>query len=344
VREWTATGIGSLAWTDAEAAARAVLEVFPELPHWPQLPRRSASEGMVMQAALGLGFVEPLDARGSLYRLLPDKAVSRRLEELAADRAGTSLGPPTPGPDSKRAAGFLALLSELDSRPALQPEIKGQWVGPATLAAAVVLDGGTTLLDRDDLLEGVLRAERLAVLEQVGALLARAEHVHLWLDEPLLGSAAVAQRLPVPPLAEWYARLAEACGPRVTLGVHCCAPPPWEILLALGVPVLSFDAWRDLESVEAHTDALRRHAHAGGSIAWGIVPALAEDPTAEQVVRRLRQVLHRLDTPRSTTRFLDRGLVTPSCGLAALGEQDARARMHRVSECAALLRRATGVE
>jgi methionine synthase II (cobalamin-independent) len=150
----------------------------------------------------------------------------------------------------------------------------------------------------------------------------------------------VLDRMPVTRLAEWYARAAEVCGPRVRLGVHCCAAPPWEVLVALGVQVLSFDADRDLASAEAHADSLRSHLQRGGSIAWGIVPVNAEDVRAEHRVQRLCESFRRLELPHRPTRFLEAGFVTPACGLAGLGEPEASARMRLVRQCAALLRRA----
>ena len=46
-----ATGIGSLPHEDPRAAVEVVLEETPRLPFAPELPMRSASEGMVAQWA-----------------------------------------------------------------------------------------------------------------------------------------------------------------------------------------------------------------------------------------------------------------------------------------------------
>ena len=43
----TATSIGSLPHTDADTAARLVLDLHPSLPAAPQLPMLSAAEGML---------------------------------------------------------------------------------------------------------------------------------------------------------------------------------------------------------------------------------------------------------------------------------------------------------
>jgi hypothetical protein len=44
------TGIGSLPLTDPQAAIRLVAQACPEVPFWPQLPRRSSRERMIEQA------------------------------------------------------------------------------------------------------------------------------------------------------------------------------------------------------------------------------------------------------------------------------------------------------
>ena len=48
------TGIGSLPFTDPEAGVRFVAEHSPEIPFWPQLPRRSEDEGMIAQSNQGM--------------------------------------------------------------------------------------------------------------------------------------------------------------------------------------------------------------------------------------------------------------------------------------------------
>src|SRR5512135_2814597 len=55
-----ATAIGSLPHRDAHAAAALVLRCLPEFPAAPQLPRRSALEGVVAQ---WIGAVPGVDVR-----------------------------------------------------------------------------------------------------------------------------------------------------------------------------------------------------------------------------------------------------------------------------------------
>src|SRR5947209_20060523 len=56
-----ATSIGSLPHTDPDAAASVVLDRHPDLPAAPQLPARSAREGMIAQGAGGIPGVAVLD-------------------------------------------------------------------------------------------------------------------------------------------------------------------------------------------------------------------------------------------------------------------------------------------
>lgn len=61
-----ATGIGSLPHTDAEEAVDLVLKYCPQVPFWPQLPRRDAREGMIAQFSEGLPCLE-LAAQGVVF-------------------------------------------------------------------------------------------------------------------------------------------------------------------------------------------------------------------------------------------------------------------------------------
>jgi hypothetical protein len=50
---FTATGIGSFPYKDEKEVFNLVLQNFPKIPFWPQLPKRSFLEGMVVQYSEG---------------------------------------------------------------------------------------------------------------------------------------------------------------------------------------------------------------------------------------------------------------------------------------------------
>jgi hypothetical protein len=156
--------------------------------------------------------------------------------------------------------------------------------------------------------------------------------VLLVLDEPSLAAPEVAER-PQVALGLW--RSLGATGADVT-GLHCCATPPWGLILDLGPQLVSFDAIRD---GDAATDdpAFRRLIESGSAVAWGLIPAGALDGAG-----RDRPDPGQLDPDALADRLLDlvewtagdylpevlaRSLVTPTCGLAAASEDQAIRRL-----------------
>ena len=56
-----ATGIGSMPHKDVNTALDLVFKYTPQIPFWPQLPKRDARETMVAQASEGLPFIKIKD-------------------------------------------------------------------------------------------------------------------------------------------------------------------------------------------------------------------------------------------------------------------------------------------
>jgi len=147
----------------------------------------------------------------------------------------------------------------------------------------------------------------------------------LVLDEPGLGHDLVAAR-PNLALDLWHA--VGSTGAEVT-GIHCCAAPPWGLVLDLNPQLVSFDA---VAHGDAATDdpAFRRLVETGAGVAWGLVPAGdgpgAGEADADAVADRL------LDLVRWTAgdylpEVLARSVVTPICGLAGLAEAESVRRL-----------------
>ena len=316
------TGIGSLGHADAAHAVAAVAALQLALPFWPQLPRRGADESMVFQGAAATRLLQPLDARGNAWRLLPHSR--RRLATAVAGGDATGHAP--------RAAGLDCFLDACATR--RLAHVKGQWIGPATLLAAVALDGAVALRDEPDAAHAVLDALHLNVVAQARLLAAVAERVDLWLDEPLLASVHAPGAFDVGAARDWYARLARACGPRVRLGVHDCAGVD-PALAELDVAVWSIDASRGLDA--GAVPRLVRHLRRGW-VAWGVVPALAGDPvTPAAAIACWRDCCAALDCdPRPVAA---RSLITPACGLAGLDPETGIERLRVAQQVASMMPR-----
>src|SRR4051812_6915258 len=110
--------MGSLPHRDADAAAAFVLKHHAALPAAPQLPRRSALEGMVAQAARGIAGVS-VDADG----------------RLAVDRG--ALDPEAPVHAMFDGAGHGGLLAFLTHAAGRTDAVKIQLTGPVTLGCAL---------------------------------------------------------------------------------------------------------------------------------------------------------------------------------------------------------------
>jgi len=301
-----ATSIGSLPHTDPDAAATVVLERNPELPAAPQLPARSAREGMIAQSAHGIHGVAVLDD-GMLHA--DAEVVEAGLAEgVPIDGA---LRPPEDG-------GLLRFLERIDGRRA---PVKVQLTGPVTLGLALARTG-VAFRAAFAVAADAVQVRARAMLDQV-ARHAPGAPVVVFLDEP---SLAVVEHpgFPLPPHAVvdmLTAALASLHGASAT-GIHCCGPTKWSLVFEAGPDILSLPV---ALAGGLEPAAVGAFLSSGGWVAWGAVPTDA--PVSDDVSflwRRLLGVwsdLVRGGCPSLPLR--ERALVTPACGLAGHGPSQA---------------------
>jgi len=307
------TGVGSMPHADADACVAAAVRACPDLPFWPTRPLAVSDEQMIRQWALGLpGVGEAASATGGVAWVGRDRVPGQ--PALAPSASGT-LQP------------FLQAL-----RPRPPGWLKLQATGPITLALAVEADGREAIAvpsARGPLVLGYAARLRSVVTSVREAL--PAWKLLLVLDEPALTHPVVAAQ---PRLAVELWQSARSTGADIT-GLHCCATPPWGLLLDLDPQLVSFDA---VNHGDDATDdpAFRRLIASGTAVAWGLLPATpdaASDPEAAARTADAEALAARLlDLVRWTAAdylpdVLARSLVTPTCGLAALSEPEAERRL-----------------
>lgn len=313
------TALGSMPGTDPAEAARIVLGELPDLMPLPELPARGVGADMLGRTA-GLLVDLAVEVVPSGYRVTgkPGRDHRRALDLLrwdldAVEQAVAEAGPPR--------------------------AVKVQAAGPWTLAAGIELERGHRVLTdpgalrdfADSLTEG-LRAHAAQVAQRTGA------PVVVQLDEPSL-PAVLAGSLPTPSgygrvaavpepeaqrlLGEVIEALAAATGAPVL--VHCCANrPPVRLLRGAGAGAIALDATR-LGSVSgALADELGEAWEEGTRLVLGLVPAV--DPEGRPDVRELArpglEMASRLGfAPKA---LLERGAVSPACGLAGASPEWAR--------------------
>ncbi len=315
------TALGSLPYGDPGAACDLILSYLPEIPVWPQLPKRSPLENMYVQYFHRLpGAV----LEGDRIFVDTEDHVGQGLEQLYGDylsgnTAGYDLNP-------QAAAGLFEMRRQWGRLSTAPYAVKGQVTGP--------ISGGLQVTDRhqrpilyDEVLgDAMAKYLRLVATAHERALGETAERTIVFLDEPYL-SAVGSAFIQIRP-SQVGELLSEVLGGLHGLtGIHCCGNTDWSLVLATHFDVLSFDAYNYLEMLMLYADDVKRFVGRNGTIAWGIVPtderALAVEDEASLTAKLLAGVDLLASKGLDREEILASSLVTPSCGLGPMTEQGA---------------------
>jgi hypothetical protein len=323
-----ATAIGSLPHRDAHTAAALTLRCLPELPAVPQLPLRSAREGVVAQWAGAVSGVVVHD----------DGAIE-------VTTAFDPLAPLQTTFDQRTHAGLLTFLEVAARQPRPPRRVKVQIAGPLTLGSALAAAG----IDADlafSLGANIARAWTGALAGLVSERLPGAA-VLCFLDEPALvrwrqGDGPIDREVATDLLSTALAACAGVSG------VHVCGQGDLRLALDAGPQVVHFDVGA-LDLDDAAT--ISRFLDGGGWIAWGAIPT--HRPVGEQAQPLWKALL---DAWCELTRrgcdpvqLRAQALVAPACGLAGHGASQAERAMllareigNRVHDHAAATKLAVG--
>lgn len=322
--------MGSLPHRDPDAALAVVLAHVPEIPHWPQLPRRSQREHFVFQ------FLQPLvdcgllmqhnqrwgfDSRRPEY---PDGLTRFYTTALAAEAGEReSLQRFLPGPEA--AAGFHGFLTRARSAglPAAR-FVKGQIAGPLTIALELKDQDGIPAYYKEDLRDVLVRTLALNARCQAAALSGLGALPMIFVDDPGLSACgsrlhlAISREAVLTDLNRIFAAIRSE---GALAGVHSCEAIDWSLLTASRVRIISVDVYRYGDSLIPYAAELDAFVKRGGTIAWGIVPTV-DDPfgeTAASLYQRLTDLWVEL-FPRGPSRqmLIQRSLITPACGTGLL--------------------------
>ena len=314
-----ATGIGSFPHQDAKEVFPLILKHFPEIPFWPQLPKRSFLEGMVIQYSEGF---PSLKWREKEQRAWVDTSpgFDREIEKFYEQVEGSELEPFKITKDYARGLKLFENLSSEEYRKEIK-YIKGQITGPITFGLALTdLEGKPIFYDptlRDIIIKHLAMKARW--MEKRFNDLFPGIPTILFFDEPSLSSFGSAfsglnREDVVNSLNECFEAV------KGLKGVHCCGNTDWSVLFSTNLDILSFDAYGYLETLSLYPKDLKAFLERGSILAWGIVPTseavLKED--AKSLVQRLREGIKTLEKKGIDTILLQRAIITPSCGTASL--------------------------
>jgi hypothetical protein len=321
---FVATGIGSVPFLDVGDTCRHILETCPEMPYWPQFVRRTHLEEMIIQFSEGLPLLMAegktlVFSEGQMEKeLVPfyERYLAEDVESFAVSREYA------PGLYT-----LTALMREKTQKRGLY--VKGQTVGPVTLAASVKDREGRSLFYYPDLLDACTKGLAIRGLWQVRELSKTGRRPVIFLDEPYLtgfGSAftPVQRDEVLRLLREVFDYLRQKSD--ALLGIHCCGNTEWPMILEAGPDIVSFDAFSYMDHFLLFSKTISRFIREGGTIAWGMVPTFGYTgaETVEEMFVRLqegfRQLLRCGLDPEELGR---RSILTPACGTGMMDPADA---------------------
>ena len=314
-----ATGIGSFPHEREEDVFPLVIQNFSQIPCWPQLPKRSFLEGMLLQYSEGFPGLKWDDKGGKVWVDLSD-GFEREVEKFYGWLEADNLEPFEITDNYAKGLRILETLASGEHRKTIR-YMKGQVTGPVTF--------GLSLADPDqkpifydptlrEILVKHLSAKACWMERKFSSLLPEAKTI-IFFDEPSLSSFGSAfsglNR-------EEVISSLNGCfhGIKGLKGVHCCGNTDWSLLFSTDLDILSFDAFDYFETLSLYPGPLKAFLERGGILAWGIVPTsdAIRKEDEESLVKRLKEGVRTLTQKGIDPALLRRAILTPSCGTASL--------------------------
>ena len=319
-----ATGIGSLPHKDVDAALDLIFKYTPQIPFWPQLPKRDVRESMVIQFSQGLPCLRLNNKDLSFDSSTQEQELTQFYEHIIAnDQEYFKISPDF-------AAGLWQFLSRLEKENLNQIEfIKGQITGPFTFAASINDNEGKAILYNPVLMQAALEGLAMKACWQINLFRKFGKTIIIFLDEPYLaclgsGFTPINRQDVITKLTELTDKI-KSTG--VLIGVHCCGNTDWSVFTDVpNIDIINFDAFNFFDRILLYTDQLNSFFKKGGMLAWGIVPTEGFNPkiNAAILAERLKAGSKLLINKGIEEDFIKKRLIlTPSCGLGTLDSEKA---------------------
>jgi methionine synthase II (cobalamin-independent) len=335
-----ATGIGSLPHKDAEEALDLIFKYCPQIPFWPQLPKRDVREGMVAQFSENFPFLE-VNQNGLNFSAFSSQ--EGELEKFYERIIANDIDYFKISPDF--AQGLHRFYERLEKMNLGDIEfIKCQVTGPFTFLATIKDDNGVALLHDAVFLQAILKGLTMKALWQIKLFKKFGKKIIMFIDEPYLGCFGSAY---TPINREDVLRgLTELTqdikSESVLLGAHCCGNTDWSIFTDVpGIDIISFDAFGFLDKFVLYADNLKDFLKRGGIICWGIVPTqeFLGNESAELLVEKIKEGINILAKKGlDKNLLLEKLIISPSCGLGTLDTDKSEAILKLLSRISAFIR------
>ena len=316
---FAATGIGSLPHKDEKEAFRLVLQDFPEIPFWPQMPKRSFLEGMVIQYSQGFPCLR-WDEKEQRVWVDTTQGFDKEVDRFYTWLENGELEPFQITEDFAKGLRITEDLVLERNRKSIE-YIKGQVTGPITFGLSLTDQEQRPIFYEPTLREILIKhlSSKARWMEKRFNQLFPGLKTILFFDEPSLSSfgsafSSLNREEVISSLNECFDAV------NGLTGVHCCGNTDWSLLLSTDLDILSFDAYGYLETIALYPKELKTFLERGGILAWGIIPTseaiLKED--SQSIVNRFKKGSEILVKKGIDPTLLQRAIITPSCGTASL--------------------------
>lgn len=330
-----ATGIGSLPHKDVNAALDLIFKYTPEIPFWPQLPKRDTKEAMVTQASEGLPCIKIKNKE----LIFDDENQESELEAFYEKVINSDIDYFKVSDDF--ASGLWGFYRRLEQTPLDNIKfIKCQLCGPFTFSASINDQEGKAILHNKVMMQAVLKGLLMKALWQIKLFKKFNKPIIFFFDEPYLGSFGSAytpinREEVVSGLTELTRKIKSE---GILTGIHCCGNTEWSIFTDIkSLDIISFDAYSFLDKLLLYTDNLKAFFKRNGILCWGIVPTLefTGKETSGLLIAKLNTGIDSLVKKGIDKKIvLDNLLLSPSCGMGTLDNKTAENILSILSEIA----------
>jgi len=318
------SGIGSFPFTDVDKAIDIIFETCPEIPFWPQLPKRAPYENMYIPFLEGVPCVVVDEKEGAAFM---DTENAEGIEEFYENIQSRNLE--AFRISGKVAPGFYRFLERLKERNDEVKFIKTQITGPFSMGLGLKDEHGKPVIYNYGYFDIIKKAIHMKAQWMIATIKAQFadKGIIIFFDEPYMvsfGSAYVSISR-----EEAIGLFNDVLGGIPALrGIHCCGNTDWSVLLNADVDIINYDAFNYLDTIFYFEEDLRRFISRGGRIAPGIVPSSEEVMNAtsadmERIMETFRSAMSEKVGPQGLRDLI----VTTSCGVGSLRPEEARHAM-----------------
>ncbi len=341
--------IGSLPHTNLDEAMTVVRENFKSIPFWPQLPKISKNEDMIVQFLENMpSFFSDEKSEKTYLETESDKFFCDieqffcDYEEIVSDINSDTI--------EKYAINYsLSFPKFIEIVKETKPEFaKGQIVGPFTLATTLVDKFGKCAIYDETLREIIVKTLTLKALWQIKQIKSANKNTTpiIFIDEPSisqLGTSAfitILQEEVISMLKE-ISDLIKANG--AMSAIHCCGKCDWTVPIKAGVDIINLDAYTYAQNLSLFNNYLEKYLAEGRKIAWGVVPTLnpelLEKADLDKMIKVFERAVKYLTEKGIDEKIvIENSLITPSCGAGVLTTTLAEKAMNLTKELSYILK------